>query len=374
MKKEIYLAFIVGVTFILFVKNVSALGIMPAIREFNFEPGKRYTITYTIINEDSKREINLYVGGDFAKYASLSKKSFIGSDSFSVTINLPDKWDKPGKNILTVGAKETPKEDEMISTVIAIEAVVYIYVPYPGKYIDAILNIPNCNVGDIVPVEIRIINRGTETIVPQIRLNFYDKEKNLVYQTEFEQKTIESGIEKVFNKVIDSSEFKPGDYLVEAVIDYANDKKILNKTFRVGSLSINVKNFTKKIESGGLKKYYIDIESLWNDYITKIYADVNVSNSTFSTTFRTPPNDLPGWGERRLEGYLDTTGMIGKYNSEIILYFEDKNMSINGELEVYKEKRFNNTLLIIVAIIIGLVIISVIYYLIIRWKIQKKKK
>jgi len=376
MKKRGFACLIVGLLVIFTLNFSSALGIMPAIKEFNFEPGKRITITYTIISENPSMPLQAYLEGDFAEYASLSKESFVGGGTFTLTINLPKEWDKPGRNRLVVGVRELQKQEEApIGVSVDIRGVVYINVPYPGKYIEAILNIPNCNSGDEIPLELKLINRGKETLALNIEANFYSKNRELVYHTNFEPRTMESGEEKTLRKMIDTKDFSPGDYSVEVAIDYSGEKKIVNKTLRVGSLSIGIKNFTQRIESGGLKKYFIDVESLWNDYITKVYADVNVSNSSYSMVFRTPPTDLPAWGERRLEGYIDTTGMEGEYNSEITAYFEDKNITVNGKLLVYKKSEISDKLIFIIGGLIAVLIVGVVvYYATKKFAKQGKRK
>ena len=105
---------------ILFVSSVSlasaALGISPAIIEINFVPGAEHNIKFEVITDDSNRPIEVFLGGDLSKYASLSKNELIGGGTVFVNIKLPNEIEKPGIHPISFGAREKVSEEQFIGT------------------------------------------------------------------------------------------------------------------------------------------------------------------------------------------------------------------------------------------------------------------
>ena len=60
---------------ILFIQNVSSLGITPAIRSYNFEPGMEITIGYNILSTPDDQVEIFAEEGELSKYVSFDKKN-----------------------------------------------------------------------------------------------------------------------------------------------------------------------------------------------------------------------------------------------------------------------------------------------------------
>ena len=333
MKKRLVLLLIC----IFYLSFASAsLGISPAIREINFEPGKEVIINYKVYSDNPEEELSLRAEGDLQDYMTLSKKELRGSGSFTLTINFPEKIDLPGIHTIGVGVRQKPSDDQFIGTSIDISAVLKIYVPYPGRYVEASLSVIDGNIDEEIPVEVYVINRGKEDLNLNVKVNFFAEGIDLVKTINFDQVLLGTTEEKTFKKKLNTNGLKPGNYLADAVIDYGEERKI-NKTFKIGSLFVNVTNFTKNLSRGGIQRFLVDIESKWNGKIDEVYADINISNSTKSFYFRTPSVGLGAWERKILEGFLDTTGMEGEYNSEIVLIYSGLNTTVYGRLNVFKK-------------------------------------
>ena len=351
---------------VLFSKlGCAALGISPAILDLDFVPGGEYEITYHVISDDPSLEIEVYAGGDFAGYVTLSEKTIIGSGDFKVKIKLPYSIDKPGEHRIGIGARAKPTESQFIGTAIDISGNIKFFVPYPGRYAEVELNILNGNVNDEIPVEAHVINRGVEGLNINTDIRFFEENGRLVYDMPFTPVYLASKEDRYFRKYFNTTGYKPGNYLAEAIVDYGDIVKV-NRTFRIGSLFVNITNFTEKLQQGGIQKFIINIESRWNDNLNEVYADVNISNATKSIEFRTPSARLGGWQKETLTGFLDTEGMAGQYKTEIALNYAGQKSFASGWLNIIKP---GLEITYIIFGIIGIIILFAIIFII--WRIKR---
>ena len=102
---------------------------------------------------------------------------------------------------------------------------------------------------------------------------------------------------------------------------------------------VNVTDFTREIPKNGLQRFLIYIESMWNDNLNEVYADVNLSQGEQNIAFRTPSVDLNAWEMKTLEGFVDSEEMDGVYDVKIILNYAGEQSFASGELIVKNEKQ-----------------------------------
>lgn len=365
MKRWLFSVFL-----LFFVLNISltsaSLGIAPSKKEFQFVPGEKYTVVYSLISDNPDQQLSLHVEGDLAKYVKLDKDTVVGPETFTATINLPQEIATPGEHRIFIGANEKPREDQFLGTSINIRAVVIVFVPYPGTYAEAELSVPNGNTGELIPVEVRVINRGKEDLNVNTRVDFFSSE-GLVNSFSFTPVQVKSGLDQYFRRYLNATDYKPGNYYAEATIDYGQTLKV-NRTFSIGSLFVNITNFTQSIRGSGVQKFYVGIKSLWNNNVPEVYADVNLSNESFSTTFRTPSADLNGWAEKQLTGFVDVGNMKGTYNSEITLRYLGQTTLVTGTLFIGSAFSY-----LTMALIAGGVLVAIVA-VVIAWRMYSRRK
>jgi hypothetical protein len=336
----------------------SALGISPAKTDLHFVSGGEHEIIYNV-RSDSDREVEIYIDGDLSEYAKLSKTEIVGSGSFTVKIKFPEYVDIPGEHRIMVGVKEKPTEDYFLGTAININGYIKVLVPYPGRYAETVLKVSDGNVDSEIPVEVQVINRGKEDIDVDVNVQFFTEFGEFVYNMPFSPATLVPTKDRYFRKFLNTIDFKPGNYFAESIVSYG-DVVRSNKTFRVGSLFVNVTNFTEKFIQGGIQKFNVDIESKWNANLQEVFADVNISNSTYSVEFRTPSSDLDAWERKTLTGFLDTSELLGKYDTKIVLHYLEEESQALGGLVVLRDGLGRAYILwgvIAIVLIIGIVII-----------------
>lgn len=372
--KVIFVLLGIAISLLLAINSVSALGVRPGSYEMNYHPNEKRVVEFDVIEGDPTRKIDFSAEGDFAQYVTLDKNLITGSGEVTATINLPSKAEKVGLNKLYIIAKEQPLQNQFVGTAVSIRVVIRINVPYPGKYIESFLNIPDANLGQEVPIELKVYNRGTENVTVNPVINFYDSSKIFVDTFTFIPVQISPGDYDYFRRYLNTDNLLPDNYLAEALIDYGGLKQKVNATFKVGNLYVNVTDFTKNMTAEEINKFVIGVQSNWNGNIQGVYADVRISNDTFETTFRTPQIELNAWEESNITGYFEAKGLKGgNYKVDITLNYLGHTTFATGDLVVIGKNKFNIPL-IAGSIIGGLAILIAIYFTITRLKKSKHKR
>lgn len=358
-KKSIFALIAMAISLIMLVNSASALGITPAITEVDFEPNAVHTLIIDVINAKEGRKVSVYAEGEFAQYATIDKTDFYNGARINVIIKLPAEMKNPGPNNFYIVAAEEPPQNVFISSAVAVKARITVNVPYPGKYIDANLNVPSGNVDDKIPVELKVINHGTETISVNPIIEIYDRSGNSREKMEFNPITLKTNEFDYFRRYLDTKGFKQGDYVAAAVIDYSGERKTINQTFKLGNLKIDILNFTKILEGGRINKFNIMVKNNWNNEVKGVYADVSLSKGNYTNSFRTPSADMKAWEEKELTGFVDAKEMTaGEYKMDINLNYAGQMTYYSGIVTVTEPKLFDKFIIsgviaIVVALLLG---------------------
>ena len=274
-----------------------------------------------------------------------------------------------------MGVRELSSEAAFIGTRIDIAGVLVINVPFPGRYASAELNIPDGNVGEPIPIETLVINKGRENLTVDVQVKFYEQtatEDLLIQVMDFQEVLLTVGNERYFRKFLDSTGYRSGNYFAESTVTYWPNETIVNESFRIGSLFVNITNFTTNLPNKGIQKFLVGIESKWNNRIGRIFADVNLSNSTQEIFIRTPPIDLDPWEQNTLTAFIDTDQLEGEYHIDIVAYYLDKTTVASGTLVV---RKFNRALLIsVIAFAVALILLIIILVWFIHANKKRRKK
>src|SRR3989338_9208463 len=341
----------------------AALGVSPGKIEINFEPNLEASYTFQAIGDDPSVELEIFTRGELGKYVSFDKKILAGGGVFTATLKLPEKIDKPGVHEIMIVVREKVNEATGIGTAIAIQAPIYIHVPYPGKYAEIALSSHNVNVGEPVNLYLTIISRGKEDInaLPEIEI-FSENES--VEKFPLEQAVVRSQESITLKKILNTSNYRPGSYTALAVVDYEAGMVKTTAEFKIGSLFVKIINSTSRINIGGIGKFQVWVESNWNSRIDSTYASIFITkkeNSIVLAGFKTPYTSLEQWGNGMLEGFFDTGNFTaGIYNANTTLFYVGNSSSSVASVEfASKESRFIIISIAVVAIlIIALLIIK----------------
>ena len=369
---------LVIIVVVLLTKTSYALGIGPARVDINFNPGLETSIEYTVLEENPKKELEIYAEGDLAEHVTLNKNKLVGGGSFIVTLKLPNYIEKPGRHLLFIRAKEKIDEEVVggsVGTSVTIGAVIIINVPTPGKYLELSLGSHDVNVGEPVDFILSITSMGSEdvSISPVIDILSYEETLETLY---LKDRIIKSQGAVKLKKTLDTTSYNPGRYKAIAIVDYG---KIVSaeSDFRIGELIINILNHTEKIIIGGIRAFEIDIESGWNNKIDGAYAQVSIFRDLEQplVSFKTDTTGLTPWEKKTIKGHFDSSNFTkGTYDANItLIYFgKDQGRSTSEIVKVEFVEEIKAIMLVIITA--GIIVLIVVILLIKRYFWRKKKR
>src|SRR3989338_11277269 len=215
----------------------AALGVSPGKIEINFEPNLEASYTFQAIGDDPSVELEIFTRGELGKYVTFDKKSLAGGGVFTAALKLPEKIDKPGVHEIMIVVREKVDEATGIGTAVAIQAPIYIHVPYPGKYAEIALSSHNVNVGEPVNLYLTIISRGKEDINVKPEIEIFSENES-VEKFSLEQGLVKSQESVTLRKILNTSNYRPGSYTALAVVDYEAGMVKTTAEFKIGSLFV----------------------------------------------------------------------------------------------------------------------------------------
>src|SRR3989338_3267579 len=339
--------------FLIFSSGVyaaSSMGVTPPDNTYIYTGQDTLTGSFTVHPKDDKN-VKVYAYGDLKDYLffegnkSELRLHLTESQVISFTIRIPDNF-KPGDHIGTIIVEQYLSPEEILkygASAIAFAAighVVKVRVPSEGKFLEPTFSIsPNPSaVGDVVYFTIDLLNLGTDDIIDiGTVLIIKDAAGTPVSERETTKIGIlhsaESGALKAF---LETEGMSAGRYPVNAEILYGGySPVILGDELRIGGILIIITNIETSLDSG-LVKFFIDVESNWNDQIENVYAELIVSNSSQEVIrTKTSAIDLGPWGKGRLEAYLEREKLHqGTYSVDTLVYYYDKQAQKQIRVEI----------------------------------------
>jgi hypothetical protein len=352
-KKIIMKLCILFLLVILSFNLVSALGVAPARRSFNFEDGSGSGKITIMNNQHKDVRLAIYAQGDFQDNIKLSKTIVkFSADESSKTISytltmpqspnpgtlksniiileLPDQLQQ-GNSVVTdkgVVVMQDQDEDSLLSATTAVASEIFIEVPYPKKFIDAKFHANTANSNEQLTFTIPLINRGNSGI-SSVEGEIIIKGPTNEEITRIKTNEISLGKGEDGKLVANwLANVNPGTYFAEAIINFDGEQLVLRSTFVVGDKSLKINDvLIDKFNLGQIAKVDVLISNVWNEMITNVYAELDVLDHTGSTLkkVKTSSVDVPALESETLSGYWDTEGMgVGDYDISVKLFYDDK--------------------------------------------------
>ncbi len=383
MKKRRNFRFVIilFVSIFILTQNISALGVAPAITKINFEPGLVKELKYTVIGANSGVEHEIYVKGDLAEYVELEKNIIVGGGEFKAFLKLPQDISTlvPGEHWIYIGVKEKIDEELIqgnIGTAVAIEVLIIVKLPYPGRYVDLKIKGHDVNVGEPVNFQLELQSKGTEDLTVSPRIEIFDNKNQKLDILHLQERLLPSLGYLGLQKSLDTTKYNPGNYRAEGIVDYGDEVRA-ETNFRIGELRIDIIGYTNRLAIGRLERFDIGIQSGWNDQIDGAYAEVSFLNgSSIITSFKTSTTTLIPWEAKNITGYVDTSIFEqGFYDANISIFYFGRDKG-NSTSEIVKVEFIKGQSILIWYIVGGIGVILavlVMYYLKKHGKIHKNK-
>ncbi|MBS3097877.1 hypothetical protein J4209_03740 [Candidatus Woesearchaeota archaeon] len=370
--------------------DASAVGIfISPIEDIYFEPNLQTSLDFGVKNNaGSDMHIGLAVGGDLAKYTSISTGEgnpiFVKAGEtkgFQVVFNFPEHIEEPGEHILKILADEQPREGGAFSVTSSVSSRITVHVPYPGRYVIWEFITDNGNVNETINFRFIVNNLGKEDIknargVVDIYGPSEEGFNTKIGAIASETSEILSTKITTLNAILNTTGYRPGEYRAVGTLFYDEGKDAKEGFFRIGSLYVRLADYTKKFRKDSIEKLNLNVESGWNSRIDDAYAIISIKDREDITNvfneLKTPSFYLKAWENKNISTYWDTHGLeVGAYNADIAIYYRNTTTIENVNLEVIEEK--GSPLFNITALLIIIIVILVIGDVILLMRKRKKK-
>jgi len=360
-----------------------AIGIGLYTEEIDFTPNLNANFMGLISNNvGTDIIVELRTKGDLTEYVTFGQEIMeipAGQvATFTFNIKLPETI-KPGVNLLHIGAEDiTPSTQGGISAKTAAFMPLKIRAPYPGKYIEASFSTSDIEEHQVAPFSINLISRGNQTIktISGI-IEIFDQENKIATLTLDPIIEVKPGESRAIQAEWDSKGHKIGEYKAKATIDYDDQQLKLDAGFRIGTLLVQIVNYTKEFYKDEINKFDVEIQSSWNIAISNIYGEVEVGKEKIKTL----ETNLAPWGKTKITAHLDTHDLdLGEHTANIKVYYADKIAQETAKITILPKRekvielpsKIPSTTILLIAIIILLVIGNT--FLIIYFIKHKKPK
>jgi len=390
VKKQIF-NFIIVILILGFVTyQADALGIS-VNREVLYTPNTTGTYNLCLRNtKDEPDNIKISIEGEIANLLTLNFPEVLTLDPketrcLSYNLTMPENMSRAGLTEAYIAATEVPKPTPggggiSFQLLVSVKHRISMRVPYPGKYMDFTLNTQDVKEGEPVWFTVNAISRGTETIKKVSGIGeIYDSATNKLQDTiRFsEEINVKTGDEAFLTASWDKKDIKSGKYYIKATMNFDEKSEVLNGEFQVGSLNLEVTNYSKTAYNESVNKFDLDVQSNWNDPIENAYADVVIKKDKFETTFRLPSVRVEAFSKARMSSFWETRGTeVGPHDVFITLHYGDKTSTTQGILDVIAKPEEKpspiNTTTILIAVIVLMVIVNIVWF--IFGKFKKKKE
>ncbi|MDO8556681.1 MAG: hypothetical protein Q7R96_05935 [Nanoarchaeota archaeon] len=356
--------------------TVQAIGLSPSTLTLLYQPGTQQPFTfYAMNNIGAPINAHFYIEGVYKQYITL-KEEVVAIEPGQMReiqgmITFPEKPLEPGQQHIKIGVIEEPLNKGEVQGVIAkagVEMRVRFDVPYPGKYTTLRLEIPPINAGEKLPITVYLKNLGKETINELTGTIHLETEGNIIKTLPFSYTNFLTGTEKTYSTTQPTNDFKPGDYQATVLIDYDGTKALATTDFKLGTLFVNLTNYTRIHQQGSISPITLDIQSRWNKNIDDIYAIISITDQGRELAhLQTPSISLIPWDQGVIRAYWDVTNTPpGDYTGIITLHYAGTQHDYPALFTVYKKLTIPTNYLLIG--IIALIILIDILWLLFRKK------
>jgi hypothetical protein len=385
---RILISFILILSLIPFAYSVGVRGPGFKIME-DYQPGLKKVYTYQVItNSGFTQDYKIDVVGDLKDFITTEPTIFKAlpdtpeGPTFQIILQMPDQLPAnftPGLYSSQVKVEETlTRGGGTVGSKTTVGIVIQMRVLCEGKCIRMNLITENININETENLKVNVQNWGLQKIdVAKSSISIFDSDNNYIGTVNTDSKSIESGKEVNLEAKWNSEGNLPGKYYANATLDYDGQFANDSDSFNIGSMFMNIINFTRIVKKGIVNEFKIESESRWNLQIENVYADVLITKEANKlTSFKTISDNFKPWQKKNLSGYLDAEKLeTGEYLAEITLNYEGHKTYKNGTINVVEStdvetpKGFEiNMTTILVAVLIVLILINLF------WLFRRKKK
>lgn len=386
---------------LLIVSNCYSLLITPGRTTINYEKGLVKDYSFSIVNNEKKElQIMFMIQGELNQSITLydnlvSYTKDQESKEFKFKVSLSDSLaTNPGLHEAEIVALEIPKEKSgtYVGATVAVSSLISVHIPYPGKYLDADLNIMSGEENSTATFIVPIINRGKVGISDaKAIIDIYDLANNKITSVNTESVKVDSGqraeLTGKWNVNVTS-----GDYIGKVTVLYDGETREIKKQFAIGVQSISLGGITvNNFRLGEIAKLQILVENKWSQDMKEVYANLIVYNNDnqVMADVKSPNEQIAALSKKELIAFWDTAGVKeGEYNGKLMVKYDKKSSDKNLVLSVKEDslnfvgmgyainsspKKGMDMSSILIIVIVILILVNLSWFIMFRRFMNKKK-
>lgn len=315
---------------------VNSIGVTPGRTTLNFEPNLETEVKFKVINNENKPlRLAIYARGNLAEYIKLEEEEIeLSEDSreLSYTLKLPSDIEEPGLYDAEIVIRElnldNQKREINIGTMQAVITQLHVYVPYPGKYIVAKLDIIGGDLDKNTLFFVPLINFGEEDVIKaKAEIIIMDMYGKVIDKVDSDEMAVPGKGRAELSAQLDPSNLMPGVYRVIAKVTYDGFTTTAENTFYIKDfllipLDISVRDFTL----GDIAKFNILVENIGNIDVRDAYSMILLDkNGENAANLKSVPIDFKPLEKKEMVSYWDTKDVkADEYDGRLLLRYEDK--------------------------------------------------
>lgn len=381
MKRGLYILLLI-LGLLILSRTSSALGVSPQKFEIDFKPLEEYNLSVRIINtQEYNFTARVAYNGELSQYITHEKDIYHLAPkeiaTHNLVLKLPDRIKTPGINTIDIIISEVPPEGSQgVAVTTLLSVPIRIKVPMPGKYIEFSLSSENINDDEKPKAKIRVENKGLKDVASARAFFDIVHEEETIETYKSSQFDLEVGsmvdMESDFTSILKAGMYKIRSYLFYDGIS----SKSLESEFKVGTLSVNITDYSKEIESKKISKFLMKFESNWNGVIEGIHADLRLisKGAQVSDVIKTQSFSLQSFGKAEINVYLDATKLEpGNYTLEASVLYQGNEQKFLLPVNLIKHEEPGDINFILIVVIL-IILAADFIWMIFRRKVRKELK
>jgi len=361
---------------------LATVAITPGAQSVPYQPGTSYELSF-LVQGAPGQEFVLSASGELGAFLELPSNSVTmnanGAATLHVVFTVPE-IDAPGTHSANLLVSEKPGErlfgrpSGNVQAYAAVSSPINVFVPCPDKCADMSFSASDADLGKPAFFTISFVNTGSKDILAADgQVQVYDPQNNVVASIPLTPvQNIAPGASASLGSEW-QTEGTLGAYTAKAIVNFDEQSRDLQDTFKVGDLLIDISSFSPaQFYVGDITPTYIGIQSQWGQAINSVYALVEIKDSDNNTLVNAETPTLPSidaWGYNNLNTFLNFGEMrVGNYTAKVTLFYEgetnEKDFPItveNKPAQVAAEKKFTVDVSIVAIVLLISAIVALVY-------------
>jgi len=348
MRNKLFLILVIS---LLVLPSVLSLGITPGRTTIEYVSGLEKEVDFSVLNNEHKEmQVFLMVQGELNDSITLfdGMVEFMPSEeskSFKYKYKLSDSISlKPGPHIAEIVALEVPKASDTgtyVGATVAVVSQIYVQVPYPGKFVEADLNVLDAENNGTATFIVPIINRGKLGIGDaRAIIDIYTALNEKVGTIDTDYMPISPG-ERTELTAKWNVNVPSGNYLAKVTVFYDGESINFEKQFSVGSQMLSIESIlVNNFQLGEIAKLQILVENKFNQDLENVFANLLVYNdeNQAMADVRSAAETVSALSKKELVAYWDTVGVKeGEYSGKLMVKYGEKSADKNLVLKVSED-------------------------------------